>query len=223
MPQQLSLYSSVPDSELKVSLHTLVALTGQRPRSIFSHSLVFIPIGSTTQPNTSTHEQYRLRLETDGLSGPSDVHSYVKDPTPLLKLPWTMIVAELPEAGKRRVVSQALLSTQIQHTPFEFITNLGYEFSSEYWVRGYQFTYGQIRIHLFRLCVVDPDSGNLQLLDKTGRWTIKAFTDVALVTDIEGINMGTQSLEALKADLTGLLNLGQPDRNSFDTRMRRLR
>lgn len=226
MPQQLSLYSSVPDADLKISLHTLVSLTGQKPNPIFSHHLIFMPQPINPANTQQQHELYRMRLSRD-----VDTAAYV---IPYAKLPtssdrnyahWTAHVAELPEAGKRKVVSQALLSTTIlDDEPFRFVGSLGYEYSSEYWIKGYQFIYNDtITIHLFRLCVYNSNTGTLELLDKSGKWIVKAYSDVASVTDIEGINAATAALETLKTDLSGLFDLVQPERNCFETRMKRVR
>lgn len=63
-------------------------------------------------------------------------------------------IAELPEAGKRSVISQSILSAQPQigNTPFEFLDKLGYVYKHEYWIKGYMYVYNNIVINIFRLC-----------------------------------------------------------------------
>ncbi|CDO56388.1 hypothetical protein DV495_001287 [Geotrichum candidum] len=229
MPQQLSLYSSVADADLKISLHTLVSLTGQKPNPIFNHNLIFTPRPvnpANLQQQQQQHELYRMRLSRK-VETVSQVIPYAKLPASPDRnyARWTAHVAELPEAGKRKVVSQALLSTVIlDDEPFSFVGSLGYEYGSEYWIKGYQFIYNDtITIHLFRLCVFNTATDTLELLDKSGKWIVKAYSDVALVTDIEGINAATAALETLKTDLSGLFDLVQPERNCFETRMKRVR
>lgn len=249
MPQQLSLYGSIPDANLKITLHTLVALTGMEPSHIFSHNLLWVPkhpfrpVVAAGQVNQI--EQYRICLT-------SDLVAYTKSQNPswsnaddkrinaqfqkipdlvtpfnsgrdtLVSRAWVNNVAELPEAGKRKVISQSLLSSQVTSgNPFLFAENLGYTFNSEYWVKGYQFIYGKVVLELFRLCAYDASTGQLKLLDESGSWAIKAYTNVNSVTDIEAITLGTQMLEKLKAEVAGLLDLDLPDRNCFDTRIKK--
>lgn len=290
MPQQLSLYASIADADLKITLHTLVALTGMEPRPIFEHNLIwapkhpFRPVLAAGQVNQI--EQYRIRMAVDLVSyakkalggSPSVAATAVGsaegsdtegktikfEQVPDLILPystthtntsgansgnersekaeklaardWILHVAELPDAGKRKTISQALLSTQVvTGDTFALAANLGYAWAHEYWVKGYQFIEGKVVIELFRLCeAVDPDhdepgaggKGNaptlgLRLLDPSGRWTIKAYTNVQAVTDIEAVTVGTQALEKLKMEVAGLFELDQPDRNCFDTRIKK--
>lgn len=250
MPQQLSLYASIPDVDLKITLHTLVALTGMEPRTIMEQNLIWVPLNpfrpilAAGQVNQT--EQYRLRMACDLvaytrqakqmeahapvnqqfkelLAGGQLVMSFTQEPTrrqTLRERDWLIHAAELPEAGKRKVISQALLSTQVtEGDPFQFVENLGYTFSSQYWLKGYEFVYGKIVIQLFRLC--GESEGSLKLIDTSGRWTIKAYTNVQAITDIEALTIGTQNLEKLKAEVAGLFSLEQPDRNCFDTRIKK--
>lgn len=261
MPQQLSLYASIPDDDLNITLHTLVALTGMEPRTVFEQNLIWVPrnpfrpVLAAGQVNQI--EQYRLRLACDLVSYTRNQRaiSAVKNKQPeedvslneqfkslmvsgklilsfnqdqerrkaLQERDWLIHAAELPEAGKRKVISQALLSTQVTDgDPFEFLENLGYVFSSQYWIKGYQFTYGKIVIQLFRLCSEDEaQTGQLKLLDPSGHWSIKAYTNVQAITDIEALTSATQNLERLKAEVAGLFNLEQPDRNCFDPRIKK--
>lgn len=162
----------------------------------------------------------------------------------------TLNIAELPEAGKRSVISQSILSSQPQigfgSTPFQFLDKLGYVFRHEYWKKGLMYVHGNIVIQIFRLCQYSIQANqqqngflttkailamdlaglealeNLTLLDPTGRWTVQAFVNVELVTDIDAINLATAELEKFKLDVSGLLDLEMPDRNSFDTRVKRV-
>lgn len=251
MPQQLSLYGSIHDADLKITLHTLVALTGMEPRPIFSHNLIWIPkhpfrpVLAAGQVNQI--EQYRICLHSDlvaytrsqtktspglnesrinaqfqhveGLVAP-----FTSERAALSSRNWINQVAELPEAGKRKVISQSLLSAQVTTgDPFGFLENLGYTFSSEYWIKGYQFIYGKVVLELFRLCGYDEATKTLKLLDESGRWAVKAYTNVSTVTDIDAITIGTQMLERLKTEVAGLIDLEQPDRNCFDTRIKKMK
>lgn len=289
MPQQLSLYASIADADLKITLHTLVALTGMEPRPVFEHNLIwapkhpFKPVLAAGQVNLI--EQYRIRMAVDLVSyakkslgggtetaqagqagsaeGPEEKTIRFEE-VPDLILPyattihnananantnssdkaekiqnlssrdWILHVAELPDAGKRKTISQALLSTQVvTGDTFALAGNLGYTWTHEYWVKGYQFIDGKVVIELFRLCEADPDHHEhstggggkskpvLRLLDPSGRWAIKAYTNVQAVTDIEAVTVGTQALERLKGEVAGLFELDQPDRNSFDTRIKK--
>lgn len=61
----------------------------------------------------------------------------------------------------------------------------------------------------------------LKLLDETGRWTVTAFINVDAITDIDAINVATADLDRFKMEVSGLLDLEIPDRNCFDSRMKR--
>lgn len=69
MPQKLSLYTSLPDSDLEITFHTLYALTGMPPSPLFEHSLIweprhpYRPVMAAGQVNQI--EQYRFRLTND--------------------------------------------------------------------------------------------------------------------------------------------------------------
>lgn len=321
MPQQLSLYSTLSNADLIITLHTLSSLTGMSPFPLLEHSLIwepkhpYKPVLLAGQVNQI--EQYRIILTNDMVKIPVkvadrmqqkpnekennddpmdldpssnerensttfnfsaltkrrrekfdtilDSQNYVNinfeelalkslvlsytDTTPIskheLKLrEWNFNIYEQPEGGKRTVISQSILSSSPEPNenwdPFEFIDKLGYVYKNEYWVKGYQFIYGNIVLRIFRLCryaspntkeaiitnsksQVNQNLDNehtLVLLDPSQRWTVKAYIDVGSITDLDGINKATQELEALKNGLVGLLDLELPDRKCFDSRMR---
>lgn len=69
MPQQLSLFTSIPIDELTITLHTLSLLTGMPPSPLLEHSLIweprnaFRPVLAAGQVNQI--EQYRIRATCD--------------------------------------------------------------------------------------------------------------------------------------------------------------
>jgi hypothetical protein len=60
----------------------------------------------------------------------------------------------------------------------------------------------------------------LKLVDSSGRWAVKAYVDVRQLTDPEMVS-ATSQLEKFQTDISALFDLTVPDRNSFDTRIRR--
>lgn len=189
-------------------------------------------------------EQYRItssasvaHVERGKISG------YTENLDQLRDLEWSFNISEVPEAGKRKVVSQTVLNANvIEGDAFDLISDLGYQFEYEYWTRSYEYVFGDVVLKLYRLSI--KDDGNhvssadqameidgtedllansykpLKLLDKSGRWAVKAYVDVRQLTDPEMISATTQ-LEKFQADISTLFELTTPDRNSFDTRIRR--
>jgi hypothetical protein len=168
MHQQLSLHSIIPDSGLKITLHTLAALSGMSPERIFTHCLAwtpkrpFQPVLAAGQVNKI--EQYRLTLTCDLIQKDENEptkHAKVlqeigfnEATDELRKRKWTMNSSEIPEAGKRKVTSQPRLSATIEEgDPFQLMEKLGYMFSNEYWLKGYRIVMGDIVIAIFRICL----------------------------------------------------------------------
>ncbi|ANB11225.1 Mediator of RNA polymerase II transcription subunit 18 [Sugiyamaella lignohabitans] len=181
MYQQLSLVGSLKDAEIKITLHTLAALSGMKPTRIFNHHLVWIP----TYPfnpvlaagEVNQIEQYRITCDTS-LVDPASEDEYLppagfKENKDFLQtMPWKMIISEVPEAGKRQVTSQSILESAIvEGSPFEFMEKMGYKFSHEYWSKGSEFVFGNIVVRIFRICVKDqitaPTTEDQNLADTT--------------------------------------------------------
>lgn len=232
MPQQLSLFTSIPTDDLKITLHTLSLLTGMPPSPLLEHSLIWEP-RHTYRPvlaagQVNQIEQYRIRATCDLTllsvdvpdalkSAPSDymlakekeilmkavILSYI-DPNPetqdlLSKREWNLHIAELPEAGKRSVISQSILSAQPQvgNNPFEFLDKLGYMYKHEYWIKGYMYVYNNIVINIFRLCAyqgnnLNTKNTNIQDEQQQSQPTANFLSQ----KDI--LNMELPSLEALE-------------------------
>lgn len=233
--QQLSLHGFIPDNELRISLHTLGAICGMPPQRMFDHcvnwnpSNPFKPVMGAGQVNQI--EQYRITSIADLTKETKEVPKvvgYKEGPEILRKREWTLQINEIPEAGKRKVTSQSILTSKIaEGDPFEFMKQLGYTYSHEYWIRGYMFILGDAILTLFRICIQDtsaePDEHGfkpLKLLDPSGRWTMKAAINVKQLVDLEGINTASSQLEKLQGDLTGVVDLTMPDRNCLNTRIR---
>jgi mediator of RNA polymerase II transcription subunit 18 len=269
MHQHLSLHSSIPDSQLKITLHALASLSGMSPRHIYDHFLIFQP-QNPFQPvlaagQVNQIEQYRISAQCDLTLLPNEnshgsAIGYDENSEVLAKRNWNMIISEVPEAGKMKVTSQSLLTTKvIEGNPLNFLNSLGYIYNYEYWLKGYRFVMNDVVIELFRVCIktndtkIDPEVKiqneeiehdvemkesekikkednedslgrlyrDLKLLEPSGRWTIKAYIDVKRLVDLEAIKSATNKLERLRNDLAGLFDLKMPDRNCFDTRVRR--
>jgi mediator of RNA polymerase II transcription subunit 18 len=243
MHQQVSLAGIVRDAEIKITLHTLAALSGMQPVKIFNHSLVWLPTNPfrpiLAAGEINQIEQYRITTDYNLYSdekAPQNVSGFRENTDLLRTRPWNMYIKEVPEAGKRKATSQStLVSKIVESDPFEFMNKLGYSFSNEYWVKGYEFVFGNIVVRLFRLCVqnggdqgddpmiIDDDELNyrpLTLVDKSGRWAVKAYINVNQLTDLESISSATSQLEKFQTEMSGLFELKMADRNSFDSRVK---
>ncbi|ODQ63335.1 hypothetical protein NADFUDRAFT_53602 [Nadsonia fulvescens var. elongata DSM 6958] len=259
MIQQLSLYSHLPDTQLKMVLHTLVAICGMRPDDILEHSLVwkptnpFVPVLSAGQVNQI--EQYGITMTHDlnhmishsrgaitlknGAVKKFDAGRGNYCESKLAERQWGITIFEVPEAGKRKVVSQSISKAKIKEgNPFEFAERLGYSFAYEYWTKGYKLIHGNAIIRIFRVYklkkgaesieedIMEVDGPEttaeteLELLDGSKRWIIKVYINVSQITDLEGLHRATSELEKIKVEVNGLFELSLPVGSSFDTRIR---
>lgn len=165
MYQQLSLYGSVKNNDLKIILHSLAAIAGMNPLNIMDHCIVCIP----KYPFRPQHragevnqiEQYRILIQTDLTS--SDLNDHIphsiadsKWREALSKLHWSMNISEIPEAAKLNHISQAQYWAEIQSgNPFALVDQLGYRPSNEYWVHGYEFVIGDLVVRIHRLLLTE--------------------------------------------------------------------
>lgn len=250
MHQQLSLHGSVQDGEIKITLHTLAALAGMHPSSVFDHCLVwtprnpFTPVLAAGQVNQI--EQYRITSTSSLIKGKETLPIELYgdgNAEALATRDWEVGLSEIPEAGKRKVTSRSMFSSKVvEGNMLDFLNNLGYTFSYEYFIRGYRFVMGDVVVTLFRTFIprekededmkeVDAtgaateeeskDSGEkIQLLDPSGQWTVRAEINVKQLVDVDAIANATSQLERIQFDLMGLFELSMPDRASFDTRVK---
>lgn len=207
MVQQLSLWASLADSERHITLETLGAITGMRPREFEQQINVWEPTNEfhphTGHGQVNQIEQYRV-FATKLFENAS----------------WTLEVQEVPETGRTlKVISQSILRTKLLEGDLEtFLHDLGYSFASKFKLRGLEFVSKRgVTFHLFRLYDDEKNS----LLDESRQWIAKAFINVASVTDLPAIEVATAELENAQQDLRGVLTLSVPSRASFNTRYRR--
>lgn len=165
MYQQLSLYGSVKNNDLKITLHSLAAIAGMNPLNIMDHCIVCVPKFPFRPQHRAGEvnqiEQYRILIQTDLTS--SDLNDRVphsiadtKWREALSKLHWSMNISEIPEAAKLNHISQAQYWTEIQSgNPFALVDQLGYRPSNEYWVHGYEFFLGDLVVRIHRLLITE--------------------------------------------------------------------
>lgn len=101
---------------------------------------------------------------------------------------------------------------------------LGYEFDYEYWLSGYSYVLGEVVVKLFRIAVLDQvadpaATANLKLLDSSAKWTVKAYVNVAQLTDLDGLSKASAQLEKLQNEIAPIVALKVPDRLAFDSRV----
>lgn len=107
----------------------------------------------------------------------------------------------------------------------QFLQDLGYEVTNQYWIKGVRYFYGDIFIDTFKVFVRDDDiasSNNklkLKLLDATNTFQVKVYVNVPRVTDIELMNAGIKDMQRFQDYVKNLLTLEIPDRMSMDSRV----
>lgn len=216
MVVRLSLYGSVPETELEITLHTLRALSGMKSINFKESVLVWEP-KYAFKPRLAAGEinqieQYRIFTKCPAMV-------IYDDDENLLNYEWTMEVQEVPEPGRdQKAIFQQILQSKVQQgNLFRALENLGYKYSKQFWLQGYEFVVGHVVLRLFRIHAPDPK----QLVDSTGQFTLVAHVDVGKLTDRNAIEVATNELEGVQTDLKTLVSLELPSRNQFDTRVRR--
>lgn len=247
--QQISLAGTIQNSELKIVLYTLASISGVKPRKVMDHCISWVPTNSFRPTlgagQVNQIEQYRITTtceedeEQEDQSKPdaSNVVDVDMDEQPLpatktttdLDKKWTLHMSEVPEAGKRKTTSRSTSKSRvIQGNVFDFIENLGYSFSYEYWLKGYEFVVNRILVRIVRILVhptqsTEPktkDAESLVLVDASGQWTVSAEINVKQLTDVDAMAQATAQLERFQQEIAPLFELKMPDRASYDTRVR---
>lgn len=236
MPQQVSLTGSIPLAQYALAVSTLEAYTGMRPAPVGTHTLVAQPylryFPKAEAGKVNQIEMYKLRvvrewapLEAAERNGIIHTHSVVHHEELGLHT-WTLVVADIPLAGRRSTTLQAVYESTITHgNVLPYLTVLGYTMASEFWVRGVRFFHGDVVIELTRVYVGDSaesseDEVPLALLDVTGGYMVRAYVNVARTTDVDGLARADSALVALQAELAGLVKLGMVERGSMDGRVK---
>ncbi|KAH3667450.1 hypothetical protein OGAPHI_003099 [Ogataea philodendri] len=217
MVQQLSLYSSTLAPE--VVLITLESLTGMVPQPMEQHTVVMRPKfpfkPEQKAGKINQIESYRIRMTRHGGASDSELLSNLQSPR-WNNCIWTLQIVDIPAAGKRPVLTQNIYETTIVKADdiLGYMDELGYMPEKEYWVRGSRFYYNDVVIEVFQ--VYHWNDGQ-ELLDKQHQ--IKCLVNVAQLNDLESVARGTKQLEALKAELAGLVELDLYERTSLDGRV----
>lgn len=228
MVQQLSLASSFRDDQLNTVEKTLQALTGLRSEPLSRHTVILKPkFPYTPDSNAKLNqvESYRVRMtrvwESDGQwTGES-----VFDNNAITDSIWTIQLSDIPAGGNRPVSIQNIHEATIYKTDdiMGYMDELGYMPETEFWSKGQRFYYNDAVIELFRLYVKNQTSTDklvvLKLLDGSGSWQVRSFVNVSKLNDLDSVTKGVKELEALKKDLTGLIDLQVPDRADMDSRI----
>lgn len=156
---------------------------------------------------------------------------------------WTLQLSDIPAGGKNPVLVQNIYETTIYETDdvIGYLDELGYMHETEFWSNGVRFYYGDVIVELCHMYVLDngkrsgstpdeaqksePNTGpastlsSLKLFDQSGTCNLKAFVNIGRLNDIESISLGTNQLEALKRELSELVELHIPDRTMMDSRL----
>ncbi|CEP24946.1 unnamed protein product [Cyberlindnera jadinii] len=210
MVQQLSLFAKVEANQHPLLTKVLSTLTGLPPHKLEYLSLLMVPKNIVKyEPNSKNaqFEQHRLKLNTS--FDPSKQKSDYKE--------WILQATDIPSAGKRKTLTQNLVESCIVLKESQNIESmfdkLGYTVEKEFVVRGQRWCYGNVVIKVFQVLVGEERTP----LDSS--YVVKCFVNVDKTTDVELLQRSTQELLSLKNELTGLIELEIPDRNSMDSRI----
>lgn len=220
MVHELSLYGVVAEQEQPIFLSALTSWAGMPPRGFQEHVLSWEPTypfrPKLAAGQVNQIEQYRIfARQYDSLCRP-----FEENKQELSKEKWELSVHEVPEAGQAlKLISQSVLTTPIHEgDPFEFLTTLGYTYKQEYWVKGYEFVIKNVVLRIFQ--ILTCSDGQLDLVDPSKQFIVKAHISCKSVTDLPAMETATAELLALQKDVKGLVSLDLPERQAFDTRVR---
>lgn len=209
MVQQLSLFAQVEHSQHTLLTTVLSTLTGQQPQKTSCLTLLATPKNIVKyEPNSKTaqFEQHRLMLKT----------AFDTETQRTKYKAWIVQASDVPSAGKRKTVTQNIVESCLTLHPQQNIDTvllkLGYVVSMEYVVQGMRWCYGNVVIDVFQVVTMDKKP-----LDPS--YVMKCFINVDKTTDVELLQRSTQELLGLKTELSGLVELDIPDRNSMDSRI----
>ncbi|ANZ77470.1 BA75_04604T0 [Komagataella pastoris] len=170
MVQQVSLVSSIQQSQLQLILETLKSLTGMVPARLSTYTVVLTP-KFPYSPEFQTGkvnqiEQYKMRMTTEwkqDVEEPIDNTIELKDYELFNKNHlealnkenriWTLQISDVPLAGKRAVSSQTLYESTICSTDdvVGYLDELGYMPETQFWTHGYKFYRNDIVIAIYRV------------------------------------------------------------------------
>ncbi|KAG7735131.1 hypothetical protein KL948_000697 [Ogataea haglerorum] len=217
MVQQLSLYAATRSAD--VLLITLESLTGMRPQPMEQHTVVLRPKfpfrPEQKAGKINQIESYRIRMTRKGGADDRELMSDLQS-TRWNNCIWTLQIADIPAAGKRPVLVQNLYETTIVQADdiLGYMDELGYMPETEYWVRGVRFFYNDVIIEVFRVYHWKEQQ---ELLDP--KYQVRCVVNVARLNDLDSVARGTKQLEALKTELSGLIELDLYERTSLDGRV----
>ena len=149
---------------------------------------------------------------------------------------WTLQLSDIPAGGQNPVLIQNIYETTIYQTDdiIGYLDELGYIHETEFWTYGTRFYYGNVIIEITQIYVNDTAAvrdleaefsnkditlTTLKLLDPSRSYHIKAYVNVSSLNDLESVAVGVKSLEALKKELSELVELKIPDRLAMDSRI----
>lgn len=162
---------------------------------------------------------------------------------------WTLLLSDVPLAGARATALQSIYELTITAgNVLPYLSVLGYKMDAEYWTRGTRFFKGAVVIEVSRVWVVDaearqaassaggaeadaqPESDSsvrdvyvpLRLLDPSGQYMVRAYVNVARMTDVDAMSRANADLVKLQTDLSGLFSLVVPDRMAMDGRVKQV-
>jgi len=219
MVQQLSLFSSIPTSQLPLITSSFSTLTGFPPLHFKNYNLISSPKTIVKyEPNSKNaqYEQYKMIAKTSfnpELENLEQLGQYRE---------WILQINDIPSAGKRKINTQSILESNIQlqeqgQTIETILNDLGYKIETEYVVSGERFFHSNnIIIEIFQILI--KIDGKWKAINDDD-YVIKTFINVEKSTDIELLQKSSQFLLNLKNELTGLVELDIPDRNSMDSRI----
>jgi mediator of RNA polymerase II transcription subunit 18 len=126
MHQQLSLFGSIGDAEIKICLHTMVALSGMSPLRTREHCIMwkprnqFKPVLAAGEVNQI--EQYRIMTSTE-VNDVKPFHSYTHSAESIANREWKLTISEIPEAGKQKTTSQSIFESKVSYSDLGFFSS----------------------------------------------------------------------------------------------------
>ncbi|KAF2656771.1 hypothetical protein K491DRAFT_777657 [Lophiostoma macrostomum CBS 122681] len=148
---------------------------------------------------------------------------------------WTYEFNDLPEAGNRggALVRMTNSTDIVGGDPHAYVTSLGNQFVSEYYIEGHLFVHENINIYLHRVLHEPgvrsletepkqqlPGFDALQPLDPSGAYMLEAKVRVQDINNTAVTEAAAEELRRFKTQMKGCVTMNIPDRLAMDTRIR---
>ncbi|KNC97526.1 uncharacterized protein SPPG_07002 [Spizellomyces punctatus DAOM BR117] len=216
---QCSLHAHLPHSVLPKLFERLVGLCGaidfDESQNLWEHEISFIPEVETPF-GPARNDDTVLRLRANVLDDDGNF-------TKLHNRNWKICffgTPELPKPGNRRRATQRVVyESEVKGDAFRYMEMLGYKFNFEFVRKGYNFTYRNLRIAIFRIYHLDTRhkvTSSVPVDGNDDSWIVEVTSPL---TSAEGVPTLVDELHTFASHVAGLVTLVVVDHGALRNRI----